>query len=97
MVLKGPELLHRKYPELEKQVNKVANAGHRLFTFMKYSYVDSTNNLAERLLREIVKHRAIRTVFRTEGGAETFGTLMSIFMTYKYADTELMPLLKKHL
>ena len=88
---------YRRYDGFQKQVNKVANAGHRLFTFMKYPYVDSTNNLAERCAREIVKHRAIKSTFRTDEGAAIFAILVSIFMTHKGTDTDIMSLLKKYL
>ena len=88
---------YRQYDGFQKQVNKVANAGHRLFTFMKYPYVDSTNNLAERCAREIVKHRAIKSTFRTDEGAAIFAILVSIFMTHKGTDTDITSLLKKYL
>ena len=88
---------YSRYDGFQKQVNKVANAGHRLFTFMKYPYVDSTNNLAERCAREIVKHRAIKSTFRTDEGAAIFAILVSIFMTHKGTDTDIMSLLKKYL
>ena len=84
-----------RYPEITKQVAKVRNAGHSLFTFMKYEYVDSTNNLAERELREVVKHRAVKSLLRTMQGAEIFSILLTILMTRK--DGNMLDLLKKHL
>ena len=84
-----------RYPEIAKQVAKVRNAGHSLFTFMKYVYVDSTNNLAERELREVVKHRAVKSLLRTTQGAEIFSILLTISMTHK--DGNILDLLKKHL
>ena len=82
-----------RYPEIAKQVAKVRNAGHSLFTFMKYVYVDSTNNLAERELREVVKHRAVKSLLRTTQGAEIFSILLTISMTHK--DGNILDLLKK--
>jgi len=32
---------------------------------MKYEYVDSTSNPAERELREVVKHRVVKSLLRT--------------------------------
>ena len=84
-----------RYPEIAKQVAKVRNAGHSLLTFMKYEYVDSTNNLAERELREVVKHRAVKSLLRTMQGAEIFSILLTILMTHK--DGNILDLLKKHL
>ena len=98
------------------------NAGHSLLTFMKYEYVGSTNNLAERRhdpqlyserenpaslsvvfllrimsreLREVVKHRAVKSLLRTMEGAEIFSILLTIMMTYK--DDDILELLKKYL
>ena len=84
-----------RYPEIAKQVAKVRNAEHSLLTFMKYEYVGSTNNLAERELREVVKHRAVKSLLRTMEGAEIFSILLTIMMTYK--DDDILELLKKYL
>ena len=73
----------------------MCNVGHSLLTFMKYEYVDSTNNLAERELREVVKHRAVKSLLRTMEGAEIFSILLTIMMTYK--DDDVLELLKKYL
>ena len=56
------------YPEIAKQAANVRNVGHSLFTFMKHGYVDSTNNLAERELHEVVKHRAVKSLLSTMQG-----------------------------
>lgn len=84
-----------RYPEIKKYVNYVRNAGHRIFTFMNYEYVDSDNNLAERAMREVVKHRAVKSLLRTVEGAATFATLLTIMMTY--GDSDMLQLLKKYL
>ena len=49
------------------------------------------------LAREIVKHRAVKSTFRTDEGAAVFAVLVSIFMTYKDTETDIMSLLKKYL
>ena len=84
-----------RYPEIKKYVGYVRNAGHRIFTFMNYDYVDSDNNLAERAMREVVKHRVMKSLLRTTGGAEIFAILLTIMMTYKNGD--ILELLKKYM
>ena len=82
-----------RYPEIKKYVGYVRNAGHRIFTFMNYDYVDSDNNLAERAMREVVKHRVMKSLLLTTGGAEIFAILLTVMMTYKNGD--ILELLKK--
>ena len=84
-----------RYPEIKKYVGYVRNAGRRIFTFMNYDYVDSDNNLAERAMREVVKHRVVKSLLRTEKGAEIFAILLTIMMTHKNADV--LELLKKYM
>ena len=84
---------YKRYPEMAGIVNKVSNAMPSLFTFMNYSFVDSTNNLAERGMREVVKHRAVKSLLRTMEGAGVFAVLLTILMTNPGKD--LLKLLKK--
>ena len=84
-----------RYPEIKKYVGYVRNAGRRIFTFMNYDYVDSDNNLAERAMREVVKHRVVKSLLRTKKGAEIFAILLTIMMTHKNSDV--LELLKKYL
>ncbi len=86
---------YKRYPEMAGIVNKVSNAMPSLFTFMNYSFVDSTNNLAERGMREVVKHRAVKSLLRTMEGAGVFAVLLTILMTNP--DKDLVKLLKKYL
>ena len=72
-----------RHPEIKKYVGYVRNAGHPIFTFMNYDYVDSDNNLAERAMREVVKHRVMKSLLLTTGGAEIFAILLTVMMTYK--------------
>ena len=84
-------------PEMKKVVQTVQNAKPNLFTFLLYDEVDPTNNLAERLLREVVKHRVMRVAFQTQEGADMFATLIGIKLTAHLRGWEIAPLLKKYL
>ena len=93
----GPDALlkyYGRYPQISNQVAKVRNAGYSLFTFMKYEYVDSTNNLAGRELSGVVKHRVVKSL-RTIEGAEIFFILLAIMLTHKNSD--ILELLKNYL
>ena len=84
-----------RYPEIEKYVGYVRNAGHRIFMFMNYDYVDSDNNLAERAMRKTVKHRVMKSLLRTDEGSTIFAILLTIMMIYKNGDK--LELLKKYM
>jgi len=73
----------------------VRNAEYSLFTFMKYEYVDPTNNLAGRELSGVVKHRVVKSLLRTIDGAEIFFILLAIMLTHK--NSNILELLKKYL
>jgi len=63
-------IIGRRYSssiDVRKFVEKLRNAGKRLFTFIMRD-VQPTNNECERVLSEVVIHRKIRAQLRTEKG-----------------------------
>jgi hypothetical protein len=59
--------------------------------------VDSTNNDAERVLREVVIHRKIRAQLRTEKGMRMFGNIMTAFMTWKRRGLNILGEVRRYL
>lgn len=82
-MLRGALSYYGKFEEIAEVVKYVKNAEKDLFTFMEYESVEATNNIAERGMREIVKQRVVRVIFRTMKGASAFATLMTVLMTAK--------------
>ncbi len=84
-------IVRKRYGEIDakKFVEKLRNAGRRLFTFIMHN-VQSTNNDAERVLREVVIHRKIRAQLRTEKGMRMFGNIMTAVMTWKRRGLNIM-------
>ena len=62
---------------------------------MNNDYVDADNNLAERAMREVVKHSAVKSLLRTKKGVDVFAILRTIMMAHK--DRDVLELLKKYL
>ena len=62
---------------------KLKNALGGLFTFVLYPQVPSTNNAAERGLREIVVHRKIRGCLRGQDSANGMGNIFTCLTTWK--------------
>ncbi len=77
------EIIGKRYRnyDVKKFLEKLRNAGRNLFTFVMHN-VDSTNNAAERVLREVVIHRKIRGLLRNEKGMKMFGNIMTAVMTW---------------
>ena len=86
LLLRSIERLLAKYadmPLLEKFITKLGNAKNDLFVFVINRNVPSTNNAAERGLREIVIHRKIRGGLRSIQSMVSFGNLLSCAETWK--------------
>ncbi len=76
----------RKYgddPVVGKFIKKIARAKKDLFRFVLDPNIPSTNNAAERGLREIVVHRKIRGCIRSNKTMEWLGNLFSCVTTWK--------------
>lgn len=67
-----------------------------LFTFVMHPGVDSTNNAAERVLRETVIHRKIRAQLKTEKGMEMFGNIMTSVMTWDMRGLNIIEEVRKY-
>ena len=70
-------------PVLEKFAVKLKNAGADLFRFVLNPEIPSTNNAAERALREIVVHRKIRGGIRAEVTMEWLGNFFTCVHTWQ--------------
>lgn len=69
--------------KLGRFVRKIRKAGDSWFTFVINPKVPSTNNIAERELRECVVQRKIIGTLRNEKGTEIFERMMSVTATWK--------------
>ena len=88
---------YEQFPEIKKAVGHVRNAADQAFTFMKYDYASPTNNIGEQAMREIVKHRVMRVLFRTWEGIETFVTMMSVIETCRKCGIDIESIVRKYL
>ena len=87
---------YRDDESLQKFLTKLNNAKNNLFTFLLYPGVQPTNNTAERALREPIIHRKIRGCVRNEKGMRMFGNLMSVIMTWKMRNCNLLDEIVKY-
>lgn len=71
------------YKELRKFAVKINNGKEYFFTRILYPFVESTNNTAERALREPIIQRKIIGTLRNEKGIRITETLLSVLMTWK--------------
>jgi len=62
---------------------KLRNAIPSLFTCLIYLFVETTNNIAERALRELIVIRKIIGGLRSKCGATTFETIATMLTTWK--------------
>ena len=74
---------HVDNPLLGKFMTKLKNALPHMFTFVLDPHVPSTNNAAERSLREIVMHRKICGGLKSENTPNIMGNIFTCFMTWK--------------
>ena len=88
---------YSRYEELMPVINHIRNDPDVWFTFMRYSYVDPTNNWAEQQVREVVKQRIMRQALRTMEGAKTFTTLLSCMATWRLSGLDIQGQLEKYL
>ena len=70
-------------PLLKKYIGKLERALPDMFRFVLDPRIPSTNNAAERELREIVIHRKIRGQLKSKNTTETLGNIFSCFTTWK--------------
>jgi len=68
---------------------KIRNGLDHWFTFLTVSGVESTNNRAERALREHVVQRKIMGCFRNGKGTGIYETVMTVLATWKQQDRNL--------
>ncbi len=83
---------HREYHTFAV---KLRNAIPALFTCIIHLFVEPTNNIAERALRELIVIRKIIGGLRRETGARTMETIVSMLATWKQQGKPLYPTLKK--
>ena len=76
---------------------KLRRAIPHLFTCIIHLFVEPTNNIAERSLRELIVFRKIIGGLRRECGARTLETIASMLATWKQQDKPLYQTLKKHI
>ena len=75
--------MYRDDPILGGYMTKLARAGKDMFKFVGRRDIPSTNNAAERILREMVVQRKIRGCIRAESSMEWMGNLFTCMMTWK--------------
>ncbi len=76
---------------------KLRNAIPSLFTCLIHLFVEPTNNIAERALRELIVIRKIIGGLRRENGARTMETIVSMLATWKQQGKSPYTTLKQHL
>lgn len=76
---------------------KLRNAIPALFTCVICLFVEPTNNIAERALRELIVIRKIIGGLRRENGARTMETIVSMLATWKQQQKDPYQALKQHL
>lgn len=62
---------------------RIVRRAYGLFTFVEHPEVPSSNNAAERSLRQLVVMRKVSGGTRSEDGSSTVAILMSLFSTWK--------------
>jgi len=68
-----------------------------LFTCLIYLFVETTNNIAERALRELIVIRKIIGGLRSKCGATTFETMVTMLTTWKQQGLNQTQQLKQHI
>lgn len=71
------------YPELRKFGEKLTNGLKHWFTRIIYPFVEATNNISERALRELVVIRKISGALRNKKGAKIVETIMTMITTWR--------------
>jgi len=75
--------LANSYTELTKFGGKLSNSLKHWFTRILYPFVEATNNIAERALRELVVIRKIIGSLRNNKGAKILETMMTMITTWR--------------
>lgn len=75
--------LANSYTELTKFGGKLSNGLKHWFTKILYPFVEATNNIAERALRELVVIRKIIGSLRNNKGAKILETIMTMITTWQ--------------
>ena len=75
--------LRRDDAQINSFLSKLNTAKNDLLTAIDHDNVDLTNNLAERLLRDIVIHRKIRRFVASENGKKILINHATTFQTWK--------------
>ena len=83
-------------PILEKFMIKIRNARNNLFQFVLDPEIPSTNNAAERGLREIVVHRKVRGGIRAKETMTWMANLFSCVMTWKNTERDYLAEMAKY-
>ena len=84
-------------PILEKFMIKIKNARNNLFQFVLDPEIPSTNNAAERGLREIVVHRKVRGGIRAKETMTWMANLFSCVMTWKNTGRDYLAEIAKYI
>ena len=71
------------YKELRKFAVKINNGKEYFFTRILHPFVEATNNISERALREPIVQRKIIGTLRNEKGIRITEILLSVLMTWK--------------
>ena len=75
--------LANSYTELKKFGGKLSNGLKHWFTRILYPFVEATNNISERALRELVVIRKIIGSLRNQKGATIIETIMTMITTWR--------------
>ncbi len=75
--------LANSYQELKKFGEKLSNGLKHWFTRILYPFVEATNNISERALRELVVIRKIIGSLRNKKGARIVETIMTMITTWR--------------
>ena len=75
--------LANSYSELKKFGEKLSNGLKHWFTRVLYPFVEATNNISERALRELVVIRKIIGSLRNKKGAKIIETVMTMITTWR--------------
>jgi len=82
------------YKELRKFAVTLSNGLQHWFTRILYPFVDATNNVAERALREFVVLRKIIGTLRNKKGTEIAETILTMIATWKQRGLTTFPMMK---
>lgn len=75
--------LANSYTELRTFGGKLSNGLKQWFTRILYPFIEPTNNIAERALRELVVQRKILGSLRNNKGAKILETIMTMITTWQ--------------